>query len=222
MISPQWDDRLRLPNHHLDVRWIARRRALDAGARLAELLPDEDSQAVARVVERYGFDQAAAPDAEEVHVGVRREPEQMRQAGGSRDAVKRVDRYPVPACDRDSAAVDRERVRPRARGRAIIREDLDAAEADRDVPLVEETLGPDRPYRQPMEGGRAVAVRPPEGWRGHVELEDGLARPRRGIELERGLGGRATLQVRLDPDGHRFAAIEPDLDADLRFAEVGR
>src|SRR5581483_4568389 len=83
---------------------------VQARAGLAELLPHEQPEPVAVRVELLALDQAAAPDAQQIHVRARRELEQASELLGARHAVERVDRRPVPAADRDPLAVDDERV----------------------------------------------------------------------------------------------------------------
>src|SRR6266536_3463784 len=154
---------------------IVGRNALDARARLAELLPDEQTEPVAEVVELVALDQPAAPDAQQVDVRARREAEQTLELLGPRHAVQRVDRHPVPAAHRHRHAVDDE---------AVVVE-LDGAEADVEVARAVEAL-------------LAHAVRPPELRRLDAQHDLAVDLHRPDAVLER--HARKHFGRRIDPD----------------------
>ena len=129
-----------VPLEQRDEVGVVRRPALDPGARLAELLPYQQAEAVAVVVELVGLDQPPAPDTDQVHMRRRSQLEQARELVRARHAVERVDRAPVPPLDRRSHAVDEERV--------VVCE-LHRPEADAEAPHLVQMLLPH-------------AVRPPE------------------------------------------------------------
>src|SRR5690242_6471159 len=105
-------DLARVRGERRDEFGIARRDALDPRARLAELLPDSEPELVAEVVELLGLEQAAAPDADEVRAGARREAKEALDLVRVRDAVQRIHRHPVPALDDLSFPIRHEPVPP--------------------------------------------------------------------------------------------------------------
>src|SRR3954447_4502821 len=139
MVPEPRDDRARLVRHQRDEVRVGRRHALHPRARLAELLPDQQPEPVARRVEVWRLDQPAAPHAQQVDVRARGEAEKVRQLLRPRNAVQRVDRHPVPALDRHADAVDDERI--------VVQRDR--PEADLEI-------------ARPVEALLAHAVRPPE------------------------------------------------------------
>src|SRR4051794_28694672 len=137
MVPAQRNDALRLAPHPRHEPLVAGRLVVDARARLAELLPDEDPEAVTRRVERLGLDEPAAPDPDQVRVARRNEAEQVLEPIRPRDAVKRVERRPVPAEDLELLIVHEERPWPGGGRRAVVRDPLDPAEPDPERSLIE-------------------------------------------------------------------------------------
>jgi hypothetical protein len=73
MAAQPRDDLARVGCERRDELRVVRGHALEAGARLRELLPDEQAEAVAQRVELLALDQPAAPDAQQVDVRALRE-----------------------------------------------------------------------------------------------------------------------------------------------------
>ena len=199
-----------------DVREEVRmRRVRHAGEH--HVVPEEDAETVALVVEEVALEVAAAPHADHVHV--RRDGAAEQVAGALRGLVagSRVARNPVRALREDGDAVHADR---EARAGLVRRAvDLDPAQSD---PAID-------PHRAGGNGERverllAVAVRPPEARPGDGERRLQLERPRRGgeasaqrarlaVEDDRRLDGRAGARARgrdeasRDDDAARAAAV---------------
>lgn len=154
--------------HHRHEGVVGGRRALEAGAGLRELLPDQQPRLVAGVVEVGGLHESAAPDPEQPGAGVGGEPDQVPDPVLRDVAVHRVDGRPVPAHERDRLAVDLGRVGQRPVGSAGVRHHPDRPEAGARRPV----CGGDVRVAQGDRVERLVAVpaRPPPPRAGHVEL----------------------------------------------------
>src|ERR687897_2509086 len=106
MAAQARNDLPRVADHRRDEREVVGGEALDPGAGLDELLPDEEPEPVAELVEVGRLDQATAPDAQQVRVRARGEPEHVLELLWARNPVQHVEWHPVPPLDRDAHAVD--------------------------------------------------------------------------------------------------------------------
>src|SRR4051794_16454432 len=176
-------DLARVRGQRRDELRIVGRHALGPRARLDELLPDEDAEPVAEVVELVALDQAAAPHAQQVGVRARGERQQALELLRPRHAVEHVERHPVPAADRHLHTVDTE---------AVIVE-LDRPEADGEVTRGVETL-------------LAHAVRPPELRR--LDAEQRLPLGFDGADTVAQRDGRKALARRIERDGAPDALVD--------------
>lgn len=132
-----------------------------------EVLPDQDPQPVAQVVEGLDLVVAAAPDADHVVVGGRRRAQESLQLGGRDAPGEGVGRDPVAALREDGDAVDDEgeRLAPDV-GFAP---QLERPEADLERPGLERPLTVDQLDLDPIERLPAQAVRPPQLGLGDVD-----------------------------------------------------
>src|SRR4051794_34768505 len=176
-------DLARVRGQRRDELRIVGRHALDPRARLDELLPDEDAEPVAEVVELVALDQAAAPHAQQVDVRARGERQQALELLRPRHAVEHVERHPVPAADGHLRPVDAE----------AIGVELDRPEADGEVTRAVETL-------------LAHAVRPPELRR--LDAEQRLALGFDGADTVAQRDGRKALARRIERDRAPDALVD--------------
>ena len=181
---------------------LRRRRVLRAGEH--HVLPDEQAELVAEIVEIVELVEAAAPDADHVHVGGDRLGEEAPDALAGDARGQRVGRDPVGALGEDVDAVDAE-IHRHARFIGL-GDQLELAQPD----LLLDLVAGDRDDRI-VERLRAVARRPPER-----RAEDLERKRRRGAPGARHLDlGRYGLGA--EGEGHRHLAA-----ADCGQLDVGR
>ena len=91
---------------------------VDHRAGLDEILPNKNAVSVAKIIEALGFDDAAAPNAYEVHVFVFQRAHAPIVGFVRNVAVKMVERHLVVALEENALAVDHGGVGQRVFGRA--------------------------------------------------------------------------------------------------------
>src|SRR5262245_162055 len=95
----------RLPSHVIKKRLVSRIHA----ASEHEILPDEDSHLIGNLIEMIRLINAAAPDADHIHVGIADRSKKL-VVFFVRDARrKNIGRYPVRSPAKHGNAVDNER-----------------------------------------------------------------------------------------------------------------
>ncbi len=128
-----------------------------------QVLPDEDPQLVAQIVELGRLVEAGAGDAEHVHAGVAHQLQRRPQVRARCREPDRIDRGPDRAADEDrhAADVDREPVALDV----VIRARSGGQRPEADAPAIDGRRGVATPDRQPhgMQVRLAVGVRPPRG-----------------------------------------------------------
>ena len=172
MVLPARDHLLGLGADVLQILGRLAGAVVHAGGRLDELLPDQDAETVAQVVEDLFLQEAAAPDAQQVAVGIAGQTEPALVALRHLAPVELVDGRPVPSLEEDAAAIHLHHVGQGALRGAVVRHLAHPPDAERDPPAVQAlaVLGGEGDHRL-VEGLFAVAVGPPEVGGGDGVLE---------------------------------------------------
>src|SRR5436305_13641911 len=118
MMRAARDDLVRVGRERGDEVGIVGGHALEARARLRELLPHEDAEPVAERIERLALDHPTAPHAEAVDVRAVGELEQARELLRPRHSLADVERDPGPTADVGALAVADARVAVRELARS--------------------------------------------------------------------------------------------------------
>ena len=157
------------PRLQLDL--LGQRRLRVGRAREHEVLPHEQPDAVAEVVEEVVLVDPAAPDAQHVHVRVARGGDQLLVAVGLHRAHERVRGDPVRAAREDPDAVEHEAEEARARllgvGPLV---ELERAHADPALARVDLVAVGEQRDAEVVQRRLAEVVRPPQRRVGEREV----------------------------------------------------
>ena len=199
-----------------------------AGAGEHGVLPDQDPETVARVVERVGLEVAAAPISDHVRTRLGEQLQRLDAARVIRLAREQAGRDPVRAFREHGNAVhdERERLASGLFGLGLAPQDQ-RPKTDRMLPRVQRRAAGDEPGAQSIQRRRTDPVREPAPRPVHRQHRSGRAIPhrrRRGRDLPSGRIAQLDLHGQT---GHRPArALAPRLDIDLErddgLPRVGR
>ena len=177
------------------------------GAGEQEVLPHQQTQLVAEVVEIVAFIDPAAPDADQVDIGVAG----LTQPGGVPAGVDARQEH-VVGNPVDPAGEDRDTVHPEREGGAVLvggRVELDGAEPDAPAPAVQPSRRARQRHLDRVQPLVPVAVRPPQLGVGDRHVDDHAGLPGR-----QGRGHALTAEPHLDRQ--RAVRTRRPLNLDVR------